>query len=29
MVEVEISKVMGMIGETADGSMVYVPEGGG
>ena len=28
MVEVEISKVMGMIGETADGSMVYVPEGG-
>jgi len=29
MVEVEIAKVMGMIGETADGSMVYVPEGGG
>ena len=29
MVEVEIAKVMGMIGKTADGSMVYVPEGGG
>jgi len=28
MVEVEIAKVMGMIGETADGAMVYVPEGG-
>ena len=28
MVEVEIAKVMGMIGKTADGAMVYVPEGG-
>ncbi|MEA1894930.1 MAG: DUF2149 domain-containing protein [Euryarchaeota archaeon] len=28
MVEVEISNVMGMIGETADGATVYVPEGG-
>ncbi len=28
-VEVEISKVIGVIGKTPDGAMVYVPEGGG
>ena len=29
MVEVEISKVLGTIGTTPDGSTVYVPESGG
>jgi len=29
MVEVEISKVLGTIGETVGGATVYVPEGGG